>query len=339
MKTIALIIPWFGTLRNDFAFWLKSVEYNPSIDFLFFTDQDITTPPRNLKVIKSNLKHIDYLAKKYVWEGSVIAKAYKVCDYRPAFGELFCDYLSDYDWWGHCDVDLIFGDIRHFINEAILNRYDRIGVNGPFTLYRNKPEVNSSYREMGDVQKIFSEQKPFGFDEWGINKCGTSYYWINNFSDRLWRETVFDNLAPFHYSFVSGAVRNSKKDIKNLMFSYEQGKLYRIGSINGEVNKHETLYVHLQKRPIIIKTENSAHFSIIPPGKIIPLVDKVTTSYLKWNIRDSRFWAYYIRLMNKLMSMIGKKPYSDMVLFPEDDDYVGKYEKPFYWYIRKYIKL
>ena len=45
MKRIAFVIPWFGNFRNDFPFWMKSVEFNPTIDFLFFTDQAIPAPP------------------------------------------------------------------------------------------------------------------------------------------------------------------------------------------------------------------------------------------------------------------------------------------------------
>ena len=38
MKSIAFIVPYFGKLPSMFNYWLKSVEYNPSIDFLIFTD-------------------------------------------------------------------------------------------------------------------------------------------------------------------------------------------------------------------------------------------------------------------------------------------------------------
>lgn len=45
MKKIVFIVPWFGKLREDFYFWLKSVEMNPTIDFLIFTDQHIHIKP------------------------------------------------------------------------------------------------------------------------------------------------------------------------------------------------------------------------------------------------------------------------------------------------------
>ncbi len=54
MKKIAFIIPYFGKLRKDFPFWMKSIELNPSIDVLLFTDQTCILPPEH----KNNQKNI-----------------------------------------------------------------------------------------------------------------------------------------------------------------------------------------------------------------------------------------------------------------------------------------
>ena len=34
--------------------------------------------------------------------------------------------MVGYDFWGHCDMDLIWGDIRNFITEDVLSKYDKI---------------------------------------------------------------------------------------------------------------------------------------------------------------------------------------------------------------------
>lgn len=262
---------------------------------------------------------MEELARKYVWEGSIISKPYKMCDYRVAYGEMFQDYVKDYDFWGHCDADMIFGDIRHFVTDDILNRYDRLGVDGFFSLFRNIPEINAIYRKAGDITKIFTDQRPFGFDEWGINRSGTSHYWIANLKDRVWQDKVFDNLAPYHYGFLSGTVMKYNLGIKNVMFSFENGKLYRYGTKDGKVDKHETLYVHVQKRPVYVKTEVADCFSIVPPGTYIPFVNDVTASYLKRNIREGKFWAYYTRARNKINKFLGREAWSNTVLLPDQD--------------------
>lgn len=48
---------------------------------------------------------------------------------------MFQEYIKDYDFWGHCDADLIFGDIRKFVTDDILNKYDRLGVDGFFPCF------------------------------------------------------------------------------------------------------------------------------------------------------------------------------------------------------------
>lgn len=159
MKKIVFIIPWFGPFRKDFSFWLKSVEHNPSVDFLMPTDQTIVAPPKNLRVIKTNLAFVENLAKKNVWEGCIISKPYKMCDYKVAYGEMFQEYIKDYDFWGHCDADLIFGDIRKFVTDDILNKYDRLGVDGFFSLFRNTIEINAIYRKADDITKILKFRK------------------------------------------------------------------------------------------------------------------------------------------------------------------------------------
>src|SRR5947207_1808436 len=33
------------------------------------------------------------------------------CDFRPVYGDLFLDRYDGYDWWGWCDLDMLFGDL------------------------------------------------------------------------------------------------------------------------------------------------------------------------------------------------------------------------------------
>ena len=198
------------------------------------------------------------------------------------------------------------------------------------TLYRNTKEVNEIYRKVDDIQKIFSDQRPFGFDEWGLSQNGTSPYWMKNLPGRMWNDNIYDNLVPYHYSFVSPTLKNSGHDVRNLMFSFDHGHLYCYATVKGQLYSDERLYLHIQKRPITILTSCSPSFSVIPPGKYVPLIAQPSSSYLRWHIRDSRFWAYYVRARNKFNTLLGKPAFSDQILFPSDDYYKGVFEKPFY---------
>ena len=46
-------------------------------------------------------------------------------------------FVKKYDFWGYCDLDLIFGDIRKFVNEEVLNTYEKIYNRGHLTLFKN----------------------------------------------------------------------------------------------------------------------------------------------------------------------------------------------------------
>lgn len=309
MKKIILISPWFGKLRDDFPFWLKSAELNSTIDFLIFTDQDIKNAPSNVFIYKTDIKYVEQLAQEKIYEGCVIAKPYKLCDYKPAYGEIFQDYIKDYDYWGHCDNDLIFGDIRHFFPNELLDKYDRLLTRGHLTLYRNTKEVNSQYRKLQgpDYKEVLSNSKGYGFDEW----AGTSLYWLNNMPDKLYDEIIFDDIAPYVYSFYSYQKREKDKGKKNFMFSFERGKLWRIYEQDGELRKEETCYMHYQRRKLKICTKPSDSFTIVP-NRIVDFVGDISVGYLRNNIRTGMYWVYLERLCKKINDLFfrgGKRTY------------------------------
>lgn len=53
--------------------------------------------------------------------------------------------------------------------------------------------------------------------------------------------------------------------------------------------------------------------------KIRHFVENVTLHYLRWHVRESRFWTYYILVRNRLNRLLGKECWSNTVLFPEQD--------------------
>lgn len=75
-----------------------------------------------------------------------ICSAYKLCDFKPMYGVIFSDYLHQYDLGGMCDVDMIFGSLKTFLNDDILSKFDKIYQLGHLTLYRNNLEVNERYK-------------------------------------------------------------------------------------------------------------------------------------------------------------------------------------------------
>lgn len=168
---IALINCYFGKLPWYFPFFLKSCVYNYNIKFYLFTDNppDIS-PPDNLEIIYTTLFEVESWAKSKIDINVNISYPYKLCDFKPAYGIIFENYLNGFDFWGHGDLDVVYGNTRLFLTDDILNRYDIISLReeyltGYFTLYKNSPEINRLYEKSKDYKKVFSDPKHFCFDE------------------------------------------------------------------------------------------------------------------------------------------------------------------------------
>lgn len=309
MTKIAFIIPYIGHLRNDFEFWLKSVEKNPTIDFLIFTDSKIVDHPSNVKVYNFSFMELKHLIQKNFDFHVVISKPYKFCDFKPAYGEIFRDYLKEYDFWGYTDMDIIYGNLRKYITDELLESYDHIFGRGHLSLYRNTDAVNSVYRnvDVPTYKQVFTYDEGRAFDEY----CGTSAYWVRNLSDRFYDSICFDDIDCMEYPFISQMRRQEYKGCSNIIYSYEDGSLYRVFEKDGVINKSETMYVHFQKRRMSINTPVSSKFIMIPnayePYEEIKSLDRLQVLghrpefyphryKLKWNDFKSKFHKLYLRL-------------------------------------------
>jgi hypothetical protein len=168
---IAFIIVFFGSVPWYFKFFNKSCSYNPDVDFILVTDIDLTVDlADNITVIRSSLGEISKRFTEKLGFEINIPRPYKLCDIRPAYGLIFSDVIEGYDFWGYCDIDLVFGNIRSLITVDILNRYDVITIKkeyiaGFFSLFRNNEKINNIFKKSKDYRKVFQEPIYYNFDE------------------------------------------------------------------------------------------------------------------------------------------------------------------------------
>ena len=162
-----LIVPYFGKFPNYFQLTLDSCGKNLDFDWLIITDNNEDYDyPSNVKVYKMTFeefkKLIQIKLKNYI-EKIELEKPYKLCDYKVTYGYVLSAYLKNYDWWGYCDFDIIFGKLNNFITDELLKKYDKLFVFGHFTLYRNTEEINKlflkSYGEKNYMKNILKLQK------------------------------------------------------------------------------------------------------------------------------------------------------------------------------------
>jgi len=161
MKKI-LISPFFGKLPP----WIEEYKKNCEAlkkhgwDFLILTDLDEFT-----KLIKEKLG-----VEPHIVEGTC-----KASDFRPALGLILEDQLKDYDFWGHTDLDCVYGRLDKFITNRLLEGCDiysnDIGhMCGPMSLYRNTPKVNNLFKETHNWKLMMEDPFHFAFDEQGISE-------------------------------------------------------------------------------------------------------------------------------------------------------------------------
>lgn len=160
MTTILLIIPYFGKWPLWFDAYLLSVAANPTIQWLCPTDCEIPKHhPPNITFLPTTLSDLNQHVNKVV-EADVPLNPRKFCDLKPAYGEIFAEQVKDFDFWGISDMDVVWGDIRKFITEEILDTYDIISsrkenISGHFNLFRNTPAVNTLYKKLPNYKALF----------------------------------------------------------------------------------------------------------------------------------------------------------------------------------------
>ncbi len=171
MNKIGFIVPYFGIFNNFFNIFLKSCSYNSDMcDWIILTDDKTEYDyPGNVKVHYITWEEMQaYFQSKFDFKLG-LDFPYKLCDFKVTYGYVFEEYLKEYEFWGHCDVDLVWGNFSLFLDDSIFNNYDKIFDLGHCTLYRNTKENNRRFFSEIDGNKRYMEvlgnKKGYAFDE------------------------------------------------------------------------------------------------------------------------------------------------------------------------------
>lgn len=311
---LCVIIPYFGTFPDTINIFLKSVSLNPQIDWLFFTDCQHDNLPQNVKFITTTLAELKKLIETKLNMTIVLETAYKVCDYRPAFGIVFEDYLKDYDFWGYGDIDLVYGDLSHFITDEICDKYDKLYPCGHLSFIKNKKEINEIFKKdvkgTQDYREVFSVNKPCIFDEYkGLNEKLLAYdfkiFSPFNFVDidiiysrfrRVDKKTI--NLVFKNYPFK----KYMPKNYNNQIFYWQNGKTFSTFKVSGNaLQTVEVLYIHYRKKISFNNCSlNNNKYYITNSGFFESYEDSVTiTDIYKYN----NYPCYLIELLEYLTAV------------------------------------
>lgn len=158
MKNVCFICVYFGEIPKFFKTFLDSCTWNTDFDWLIIHDKPlIYDKPQNVHDIIMNLEELQRLIENKTGIKIPQVKPYKICDFRPAFGVIFEEYLQDYEFWGICDTDLILGKLSNFITKEMLDSYDKIFTMGHMSLVRNNSTCNELFKKSTKNSRCYKE--------------------------------------------------------------------------------------------------------------------------------------------------------------------------------------
>lgn len=264
MDKICLILLYFGKFPSYFHLFLKSAAYNSTIDFYIFTDMEVEKPGKykNILFVPSTLKECQQRIEKAVGFRCYLDAPYKLCDYKPAYGIAFADYIKEYDWWGFLDADVILGNLRNFLTQDVLKQYEKISNLGHLMLFKNTKDINKRFlRWRTGAYNTFFEaahsRRNVAFDEkgglTGMSKGGLyNTYTDNKYIADIWPDTYHFRTFYNYHSDAPG------------VFSFEEGTLEGHFIESERIVSHEFMYIHLQARCMKVETASNSRFLILP---------------------------------------------------------------------------
>jgi len=175
--SIAIVIPYFGQWDQWAPLFFETVRRNDSIQFLVFTDCDgAGLTASNLRIFPMSFAEYVAMVNERLGIAFTPDNAYKLCDLRPLLGRIHKPELDGFDFYGWCDLDLLFGDIRAFYTDELLAQYDVLSthehrISGHFALFRNTRRNREMYRHIYAWQQALWHPEFVGIDEHGITNA------------------------------------------------------------------------------------------------------------------------------------------------------------------------
>lgn len=324
MNKIVLIVPYFGKFPNYFQLFLNSCKENRDIcDWIIYTDDHSKyVIPDNVAFKYCEFSDIQKMIKNTILTEASISTPYKLCDYKPAYGMIFEDEIKQYDFWGHCDVDVIFGKLSHFINNDVLKN-DKIFRLGHLCFYKNNAENNRRFMyPVNDIyryKEVMCEEDNCIFDE--ANENGDISI------EEIWNQYKFsiykndDGIANTYYKsnriqliFQREGATYEREQQQHAIFYWDKGELLRLKVENKKLVMQEYMYIHLMRRTMKVKCENECEmYKIIANSfeevRAIPK-DITTFNKEKWYTLNIQYLKVrYSNLMMKIKKKKRKKKY------------------------------
>lgn len=275
MKKGCFIVPYFGKLPNYFELFAKTCGYNNDYDWIIFTDDmNNYRIPNNMKIIRMEFTELKKIIQSKFNFKIKLDRPYKLCDYKPAYGYIFEEYIQKYRFWGHCDLDTLMGNLNDFITEEMLEEYDKLFCLGHFILYKNTYENNrifmSKYKNKDLYKNVFTTNEIMAFDETCGGDNNINSIFLNNHKKVFMKDFSLNfKILPTRFIKTTyNYLTNSFDDetYKNAVYLWDNGNIERYYLSENNLTKESFMYAHFQERDMRIKNNvyNERIFKILP---------------------------------------------------------------------------
>jgi hypothetical protein len=175
--TVAVVNTFFGRPPAWLPAFFRSCQTNADVQWLIYADFDVPTPA-NVTIKPTDLREFNARASAVLGTPITIDPALvrKICDFKPLYGLMFADDLRAFDWWAYSDLDVVWGDIRRFVTDELLNthlvispRQRKLGGHGTF--WRNTERNNRTFEIVPDVIAHLTNPRYVRVDENILTNC------------------------------------------------------------------------------------------------------------------------------------------------------------------------
>lgn len=260
-KKCILILPYFGKFKNYFQLFLDSCKYNHKYNWLIITDciEDFDFPS-NIKKINMSFNEMKKIFQSKFDFKISLKEPYKLCDFKPAYGYIFEEYIEGFEYWGHCDCDMLFGDLDKFLPKLFESEYDKIFCGGHLTIYKNS-QINNRKFMSKNHQNLYlykcalANPEGFAFDE--AIYANNVHRLFLELNCKCFEEDISFNTSTESYMFKRKPFdKNTKRWTEERRCSHvfwTEGKIVGYSKKKNDVIKTEYLYIHLQGRKMKVE--------------------------------------------------------------------------------------
>jgi hypothetical protein len=260
---IVLVSVWFGKEPACFSVWLKTAAFNSEVDFIVICDfQPAFPPPSNVRIVRETRAEYSTRVSNAFGVSFSLGNAYKLCDQKLFIYSLYSDLLSGYEWFGYCDLDIVWGDLSLDLTPSALKNLDKIGLNAHCSLWRVSRFEGflRNPKGLADTQKLLDSTRNYALDE----HSGLSGLFADCPKVQLFRHDL--NLHPCQGKLVPLDWYHRGRDT----IYWEQGRLLWREYTSLGYYETEHSYLHMQKNGFTLEvpTVQAAELFVISPGRI-----------------------------------------------------------------------